>query len=32
MAHLVRVFKQYFSIFLKIHVGDKVCENTYNVV
>ena len=25
------VFKQQFSVFLKIHVGEKVCKNTYNV-
>ena len=31
-ARLVRVFKQHFSIFLEIHVGEKVGENTCNVV
>ena len=35
-ARLVRVFKQQFSAFLKIHVGKKVCEkaceNMCNIV
>ena len=28
-ARLVRVFKQQFSIFLKIRVGKEVCEKAY---
>ena len=31
-AHLIRVFKQHFSVFLEICVGKKVCENACNVV
>ena len=31
-ARLVHVFKQLFSIFLKIRVGKKMYENTYNIV
>ena len=26
------VFKQQFSVFLKIRVGEKVCENKCNIV
>ena len=29
---LVRVFKQQFSVFLKIRVGEKVYRNTCNIV
>ena len=32
MAHLVRMFKQQFSIYLEIRVGEKMYENTCNVV
>ena len=32
MAHLVRVFKQQFSVSLEIHVGEKMCENTSNTI
>ena len=32
MACLVCIFKQQFSVFLKIRVGEKVCENTCNVI
>ena len=31
-ARLVRVFKQQFSVFLKIRVDEKVCKNTCNIV
>ena len=31
-TRLVRVFKQLFSIFLKLRVSEKMCENTYNIV
>ena len=31
-ARLVRVFKQQFSVFLEIYVGEKVYKNTYNIV
>ena len=31
-ARLVHVFKQQFSIFLKIHVSEKVYGNTCNIV
>ena len=31
-ARLVHVFKQQILVFLKIRVGEKICENTYNVV
>ena len=31
-ARLVHIFKQQFSVFLEIHVGEKVYENTCNVV
>ena len=31
-ARLVCVFKQQFSVFLKIHVGEKMCGNSCNVV
>ena len=30
--YLVRVFKQQFSVFLEIRVGEKVYENTRNIV
>ena len=30
-AYLIRVFKQQFSVFFKIRVGWKICENIYNV-
>ena len=29
---LVHVFKQQFSVFLEIYVGEQVCENTCNIV
>ena len=29
---LVCVFKQQFSIFLEIRVGENVCKNTCNVI
>ena len=32
MARLVSMFKQQFSIFLKIRVSEKVFENTCNIV
>ena len=32
MIRLVCVFKQQFSVFLEIHVGEKVCRNMCNVV
>ena len=31
-ARLVRVFKQQFLVFLEIHVGEKICGNTCNIV
>ena len=31
-ARLVCVFKQQFSVFLKIRVGKKMCRNTCNIV
>ena len=33
-ARLVRMFKQQFSVFFffEIHVGEKECENTCNIV
>ena len=32
MARLVHVFKQQFSVFLKIYVGEQVCENNCNII
>ena len=29
---MIHVFKQQFSVFLEIRVGEKVCENTCNIV
>ena len=29
---LVRVFKQQFLVFIEIRVGEKVCENMYNII
>jgi len=31
-ARLVHVFKQQFSVFLKIRVGEKMCKNACNIV
>ena len=31
-AHLVRMFKQQFSVFLETRVGEKVCKNACNII
>ena len=32
VARLVHLFKQHFSVFLEICVGEKVCKNTCNII
>ena len=31
-VRVVHVFKQQFSIFLKLRVGKKMCKNTCNII
>ena len=31
-ACLVHMFKQQFLVFIEIRVGEKVCENMYNII